>query len=576
MKLILSTYLRILKERDEFDALFPDLLSSMGIVPVSKPQTGTRQFGVDLSAVGPDPDDGGIEKLFLFVLKQGDIGRNEWDSGPQSVRQSLNEVRDVYLRSHVAPAHQKLRKKVILSTTGDLKEVVAANWSGYTTENAALTDFDFWGADKVALLVERYMLDEHLFKYEDRIDLRRALALAGENDYSLRDFHRLLKRQLGLTASGECSQQAIKLQELVKALSRVNLATRLVANWSIKDGNAKQALLVAERAVLWSWHRLQFAPASEQQQLYPAFDALWQSYSHISMVYFEKLKAHCYVRDGLSGYTGESSLFSLIVFEQIGILASIGLAQVYHVTPDEAEYASAVDNAADIADALSNLITNNPVSGSPCLDENTIDITLGLILLTLMGKHDDAAVWLEELVRRSDYTFKIGRHFPVGTDSIDDLIALECSELDHDERKKFTNTSWLLPTFAGWSVIFQREAIYAALVKSQQEDGYPDICRQLWHPVEDLFTRLYFRAAHRESGETEAPMNFPEDMEEHRQHLLNLLDSARHNILDISPAYQAGNIALDLIACRHFRTPIAPYFWYQFERVPKELPKSPT
>lgn len=51
MKLILSQYLRTLKERDEFDRLLPDILLAMGYVPISRPQTGIEQHGVDLAAV---------------------------------------------------------------------------------------------------------------------------------------------------------------------------------------------------------------------------------------------------------------------------------------------------------------------------------------------------------------------------------------------------------------------------------------------------------------------------------------------------------------------------------------------
>jgi len=113
VKLILAQYLRTLKERDEFDRLLPDLLLAMGYVSVSKPQTGVRQYGVDLAAVGASPEDG-VQELLLLVIKRGDIGRADWDTGPQSVRQSLNEVFDVYLKTLIEPAHKSLRKKSFL------------------------------------------------------------------------------------------------------------------------------------------------------------------------------------------------------------------------------------------------------------------------------------------------------------------------------------------------------------------------------------------------------------------------------------------------------------------------------
>ena len=39
--------------------------------------TGTRQYGADVIAVGPDTD--GVRKLFLFSIKRGDLTRQEWD-----------------------------------------------------------------------------------------------------------------------------------------------------------------------------------------------------------------------------------------------------------------------------------------------------------------------------------------------------------------------------------------------------------------------------------------------------------------------------------------------------------------
>ena len=105
MRLVLVEYLRMLRESGEFDILLPDLLLAMNIVPISKSQKGARQAGVDLAAVGPD--DSGVKTLWLFVLKRGDLARRDWDTAQQAVRQSLDEIKDVYLRSNVAPEHQR-------------------------------------------------------------------------------------------------------------------------------------------------------------------------------------------------------------------------------------------------------------------------------------------------------------------------------------------------------------------------------------------------------------------------------------------------------------------------------------
>src|SRR4051812_46383984 len=102
-RLIVQEYLGLLKESKELDALVPVLISAMGLVTTSTPQTGTRQYGVDIAAVGKDDD--GKKKLFLFLIKRGDLDRATWSTGPQAVRPSLEEIKDVYLPTHVPREH---------------------------------------------------------------------------------------------------------------------------------------------------------------------------------------------------------------------------------------------------------------------------------------------------------------------------------------------------------------------------------------------------------------------------------------------------------------------------------------
>src|SRR6266496_3325707 len=182
MKLILSQYVRSLKERDDLDRLLPDLLLAMGFVPISKPQPGVRQHGVDLAVVGVADD--GVEELRLFVIKGGNISRSNWDSGPQSVR-----------------------KRIVVAASGDMKQEVQINWDGYTKNHSNVALFRLWGADQIAVRLEKYLLNENIFASEDRTHLRKALALAGEVDYDQRDLHRLFRRQLGLGDGGEIQTQ---------------------------------------------------------------------------------------------------------------------------------------------------------------------------------------------------------------------------------------------------------------------------------------------------------------------------------------------------------------------------------
>ncbi len=561
MKVIISQYIRTLKERNELDMLLPNLLLSMSIVPLFTTQTGTRQYGVDIAAIGKDPDDG-EKKLFIFVIKQKDLGRSEWDSGPQSIRQSLNEVFDVYLRNHLQPKHEKLPKKIILSTSGDMKEEINQNWAGYLDDHKP-HEFDFWGADKLSTFIEKYMLNEHIFNDIDRTDLRKSLSLISENDYSRIDYHRLLLRILMLDDEGRKTKEINKV-ELEKSIRTCYLAANILAYWAIQDGNTKQALFVSERCLLWVWHRINLE--KDPEKYFPAFEVIWQSYINISAEYFSKVQPYFHGKYILSSYSTESSLVNITVFEQIGILATLGLNNFFLAhRKDNNGGALQIHNADIVADSLCALIINNPASGSPRLDENAIEIALGLIFLSLMGRKDAVEKWLRELIWRLDYVLRIGREHPISTDSIDDLISMECNSDDAYLKEKTTNMSWIIPTLMGWCVILEKEEGYSALLTGIK-DSYKNICSQLWHPTNDLYRHLYFHPAQSFTGETEAPIAFPDNMNDYKKRMDELRKNKRYNIFKESSATQAGLIILDFIACRHFRTPVPAVLWYGMQK----------
>lgn len=565
MKLVIAEFLRTLRERDELDRLLPDLLIEMGYVPLARPQTGNRQFGVDLAARGKDPKSG-VDELLLVVIKKGDIGRTEWDGNDQSVRRSINEILDVYLKSHVEPQDKGKKVHIVVATNGELKQVIQASWCGFAADAMARASVEFWGLDQLAELIETHLLDEHVFRDEDRKHLRRALALSGDREYDRRDLHRLFLQTLGLSPAGEIEEPKKRGKALVKALRIVNLSAHAYASWALAEGDAKQGLRGMERALLWSWHRLQLSDdLTRKEAMGEAFGVLWSGYLVACKNYFERVQAHCYTEDALLGYGSDSSELSVIAFDLIGTLAIIGLSQILVRSFDDAEFEMRCGQAEIVADALASLIGNNGICNSPCLDRHSQDITLALVLLLLSGHVDDAKKWLKKLVRNVDYSYKAKKYVPICTDSLDDLP--EGSGWSGEQAsERLMNTSWTLATLAGWSAILDQNDQYELLAK-ESKGSYPGVCVQLWHPDEALYKHLYFGQAQFDCGASEAPINLPESAAAWRNHIWVVLKSDQATIVEASPAADAGIPVLDLIACRHFATPIAPVFWYQFVSV---------
>lgn len=561
MKLVIAEYLRSLKERDELDRLLPDLLVEMDYVPVARPQTGNRQYGVDIAARGNNFETG-EDELLLLVVKQGDIGRTEWDGGNQSVRQSINEIFDVYLKSHLEPQDHDRSIRIVVATNGELKQTVQASWSGFVGDNKARACIEFWGADTIAALIEIHLLDEHIFLDEDRRDLRRALALSGDSEYNRQDLYRLFRRALDLNDEGRLTDKPKTGKALLKALRIVNLSAQMLAYWTLRDdGDARQGLSAVERAMLWSWHRIQLEnEGAKQEELVRAFSMVWWSYYRFTTQYLARIQPYCFVENSISRYASNGMESSLIAFEQIGILASIALFQDFHPVSTEKEKAFYSNNTQIVINALEAFLKNNGASSSPCLDRQSQDINLALIALFGLNRTETAKEWLKKLFRNVDYALKAKKFVPIATDSLDDLVE-EGGWLGGQATERMTETSWMLATLAGWSVILGMDEMYEVLAQNVR-DQYPGVCIQLWHPEKDLYQHLYFQSAHSESGVTEAPIQLPATAGEYREQMQMICESEFGKVLLESPAAQSGLIALDFIAYRHFSTPVPPVFWY--------------
>jgi len=105
MKIILKEYLASLRERGDLDkSVLPNLLSEIGLRVLNTPMVGTRQNGVDIAAVGKVKGEDEQDYLYLFVIKAGNVKRNDWDGGAQAVRAELNEAREVYCNRPIEAA----------------------------------------------------------------------------------------------------------------------------------------------------------------------------------------------------------------------------------------------------------------------------------------------------------------------------------------------------------------------------------------------------------------------------------------------------------------------------------------
>lgn len=546
MRLLIKEYLLMLKESGEIDKLLPELLLAMDFKPLSKAQPGVRQHGVDLAAVRKVK---GIETLYLFVIKRGDLGRNDWQGKVNCIRPTLDEIEITYLQSQISPEHANIRKVIVLVTSGDLKQETEIDWKTYKKAKTVKDklEYEFWGGDQLAMFIEQFMFSEHALPDQEKSKLRKTLALIGESEYDLSHFHDLLESLLFKEPNEK---------KLLKAFRTINLALNIIFKWAESENNLLNAAKAAERVVLWSWEALRINELLAKKKFQTAHAELLVTYVQIHHSYFFKMHNHLYVQDGLSIYSSDNVLIVESLFEQIGLIAVIGLVQVYlkDIIP---AYAS-LENANTVCLALINLISNNPSSSSPCYDGQSIEVCLALLLMLSTDNQDPAKAWLEKLAHNLTYTYGTSRYFPTANDSFEDLIEYQTEPTD-EAKKELKLMSSYTPLLMQWMAVFDMNETYQFLLSHKQ--SFKNTTLQLWYPEANTEDFIYRGPAHLDSGTAEAPIPFPSDISKLKEHISIVKKSGHFVSIKTFSHAKHGFMILDLIASRHFRTPVSPEYW---------------
>lgn len=549
MKLVIREYISLLKESKELDKLLPDLLLTMGIEPISKPQIGVRQYGVDLAAVGTDEDN--IKKLFLFTIKQGDIGRSDWNSGVQAVRQSLDDIKDVYLESHIASEHKELQKKIVLCTGGDLKQDTLLNWTTYTSKNEVegSVKYDFWGGDKLSLLIEEYMFSEQLLPTDLRTNLRKTLALLGDTDYNLSDYYALLEQILF-----QSDLASTKKNKIIKSFRLIHLCLNIVFSWSKHEGNLKPALLAGERTILLLWEFLRRNALTKNRALFTLFYEIYNTLINIYTEYFEKLQKHCHVQDGLSGNEKQYIQENLTIFEQLGIISTLGVMAHFDAVARNDDIAK--NNSQIILEATKALIENHMATNNPCFDSHAIEISTAILLLAEWGETEFVDIWIKKIINHIAFSYNMGRYFPIQSDSFDDLVALNISNAI--SKDKLMKLSTLIPILAQWCVVLGLNETYSH-IKKYVSKYFPKCTLQIWYPDDDTDKYIYSENAAFKSGAVDAPITLTDSIDEMKQ----MIQKIQKNTISSESlsSIEKGILALPILSSRHFRTPFMPFYW---------------
>lgn len=555
MKLIIRQYLEGLRERDELDAILPVLVSELGFHVLSRPGRGTRQAGVDVAAIGPDERDGNKEKLFLFVIKSGDLTRADWDGSPQAVRPSINEILDSYIPTRIPEEYRDHEIAICICMGGETKEAVATQWANYQLTNTKNNVcFREWNGDKLANLLLTGLLKQDLLPSDLRTAFQKSVAMVDEPEVSYKFFAEMTQ---GLrNHDGSDRNTLTRLRQLYVCLWVLYV-------WGREADNLDASYRASELALLQAWdvcRSLIERQNTHSTACMTVLDQTLQLYLIIASDLFEqKILPYADKQFALSmAVNSRSSVdVNLALYELLGRISLFGLWKHWLAEkkqPDEERNAAiqwrnqSMDMAIGIINANSGLL-------SPIRDDFAIEISLFMMLANACDRVKDVSAFLVGMAHRLRFSIRRRGAYPTTSQSYHDLIEHPVDRSD-EYFKSNTRGSVLYPLLITWLDAMSEDQARRLMSETLREDlGH--CTQQVWLP--DSETDKLFWSGNREHGVSIPGLDLGSDAHAYGDVLEKACED--HPAIQELSAVRAGLWPIFLLACRHYRMPVPPQLW---------------
>ncbi|MFM2608109.1 hypothetical protein AAFX30_10840 [Vibrio chagasii] len=555
MKLILKQYLASLRERQELDAVLPDLLSSMGMNVFISPTRGVKEYGVDIAAVGQLQNDE-EESVYLFSVKSGNLTRETWSGqSNQSLLPSLQEILYGFIPTRIPPQHNSKPIVICLCFGGDINSGIRQEVTGFENFNSRdKLRFEEWNGDKLSEFIQQHLLKEELLPSSSQALLRKSLALLEEPESSSEHFSLLIDKVLS---------NAIDADSITSSITRINVCLWVLFSWCRDSGNLEAAYLSSERALLLAWDKVK-GHYTGRNKPSRSFDSILDTYQQIT---------DCYVDRCLIPYVGLKYALSHAVhspcsidvniklFDVLGRLAVKGhwildsLSKSYAEKPptdgENEEQERLRLRLRDVTSSINLLAVNNPMLLSPYKDSQAIDFCLALTLLSNNSELDGfVRSWLSGVVDKCIFTFECDGMYPIVHNSYEKLLEHRNKDKTNSNYKvRVTEASVLYPLLAVFCSLYKLDSVSQDLEKFAK-DKLTHSTLQYWYPNQSSEQDMYSNSSTHGSASTNFPMNGSAALEHIKQECVNA-DSFKS-----MSAVIKGKAPLVLTACRCYRYPV--------------------
>lgn len=476
IQLVLSHYLAGLRERNELDALLPELLKAMGHSVLSRPQIGPAQAGVDVLSTRKNPE--GITEVYVFIIKFGDLGRADFYGGQQSIDPSVREACTDFLRNRL-PAHLKsLSKRIILVSNGVLLQEAQAGFSALTEDVAErpLCRLEFWGSDQLTPLIEQFLFDETLLLAKGKSDLRAALAGIEESDAAIGRFIRFIDACFEYSDKEMKQSEPTRKKKFLRRCAAASMGWAVLLVWGKSEGNLKPGAVTGEYLILRMWAEAVKLQWDSDRAFITRLETLADLHTQYLVDYFEKVMPALETPRAVLSYRPNRIFYLDLLFEELGRLATLQLL-LQRKSGHEALKTR-------LHQAIINLINQHPGALLPVYDGQAIDLTL--LFCALMGQSDwnNAQVLTRGCVNRLIHALRAERYLPVDTDSLEDAVSIDKGQA---KSRDYFQTSTLVPALATVAALLNDEEALE-LLRSEVLPLMKGVTLERWYPYPALET----------------------------------------------------------------------------------------
>lgn len=512
MQLVLAHYLEGLRERDELDALLPELLKAMGHSVESRPQVGVAQAGVDV--VSTHPNDAGEVEVYLFVIKFGDLGREDFYGGKQSIDPSIREAANDFVRNRLPENLQGARKRIVLLTNGELKQEAQAGFAAISHDVAERPQcsLEFWGADKLTQLIEQYLFDENLLLAKGKSDLRAALAGLEETDTAVHRFVRFVNSCFA-SVPGKTQSRAVRKKTFLKRCATVTMGWAVLLVWGQREGNLKPGVTAGEYLALRLWSEAINEGFTRDKVFSERLQYVLSMQVKVLLEYFEKVLPQLSNKRSVLAHRPERVLYVELVLEELGRLATLSLL-LRQMSAEESLRTS-------VRTLLIELLNEHTGALLPIYDGQTIEITLILAALLEEANFNNAKRLLSAISIRLQRALKSDQYLPVDTDLFEDAYTSHIAK--EAAAREFFKTSTLFPALATVAALTHDEESLRYL----RENILPlvqDVTLERWYPTKSLETLTGSRQAVQDVGVSRALAGIRDTTVEEAEASLRLVD----------------------------------------------------